>query len=185
MHRCATAADRGRLGCMDQRAPRMPSSAERRSGLLAGLALIAVGSFLLVVQAIPDAGRLVPLGLGIVFLVAGVARRVYGFVVPGGILTGVGLGVALSGWLPAAPAGGLVLLSMAAGFLSIWVIGSALRLPENHWWPFIPGTVLGIVGLAVLGGDAFVELLRWWPLALIVIGVAIVATALLRRDPGR
>jgi hypothetical protein len=167
---------------VDPRAQQLPSSPERRSALVGGLVLILVGVLLLAVQIVPDAGRFIPLGLGIVFLIAGVARRTYGFVVPGGILSGVGVGVALTAWFPEAPTGGLVLLSLAAGFVSIWAIAAALRLPENHWWPFIPGTILGVVGLATLSAETFGDLLRWWPVALIVLGLTVIAAALLRRD---
>ena len=74
-----------------------------------------------------------------------------------------------------------ILLSIAAGFASIWVLGRLLRLPDNHPWPFIPAGIIALVAGVQLA-DADVDgVLRWWPLVIIALGALIIGTALLRR----
>lgn len=147
-----------------------------RNGLLGGLVLVGIGVLLLAAQFVPDAGRYVPLILGLAFLAAGLVRRTYGLVVPGGILTGVGAGVVLNAIVPDAPTGSLILFCLAGGFIGIWVVGLLLRLPENHWWPFVPATIIALAGLAVLDQE-HLDALRFWPVVLVVIGIAVIVNS--------
>jgi hypothetical protein len=156
-----------------------PSS---RSGLVGGLVLVGIGLFMLGAQVVPNVGRLLPLGVGVALLAAGIVRRAYGLIIPGCIVSGVGAGVALGGWFPEAPGGALVLLSLAGGFFAIWGVAALLGMPGNHWWPFVPGTAIGITGLAVLSASAVEDVLRLWPVALVVIGLLLVGSTLLPRD---
>ncbi len=121
------------------------------------------------------------LAAGLVFLVAGCMGRRMGFLIPGGILTGVGLGVALttgpfveySGYMT----GGIILLSMALGWVLITPL-SAFFTDKLIWWPLIPGGVLAFIGAALLAGENGIWLLQalgWgWPLVLIALGVYLI-----------
>jgi hypothetical protein len=56
-------------------------------------------------------------------------------------------------------------------------VGTLLRLPGNHWWPFIPGGVLALVGASQLSEADVDSVLRWWPLIIVAIGLLIIARA--------
>ena len=142
--------------------------------------VVAIGVFLLLAQVVSNIGEWIPLLVGLIFLAAFVSRREYGFLIPGSIIAGVGAGVILQDTVPAEVSGAVMVLCIAAGFLAIWVVGALLRLPENHWWPFIPGGILALVGAAQLseanvGGPA-----RWWPLIIVALGLLILARSFLR-----
>jgi len=139
-----------------------------------GLLLIAIGAALLLVLTTGVGGEVLVGLLGLAFLAAYATTRAYGFLVPGGILTGLGTGILI------AARGGpdeAVVLGLGAGFLAIALV-SALVGPRSAgwWWPLIPGGVLSAVGAAGLTG---VEDLPAYlvPTALIVVGL----TLLLRR----
>lgn len=169
-------------------------------GLVAGLIVMGIGLFFLLGQIVPDLGRWIPLGIGLAFLGAFVAKREYGFLIPGCIISGVGVGVLLEDVVDDRWSGSVVLLSIAGGFLAIWVVSVLLRARDRDWpggpsrdaakalwWPLIPGGILLLVALIVLaeegiGGD----LLRWWPLLLIAAGLVMVLGYLSRqrRYPG-
>lgn len=149
--------------------------------LTAGLVLIAVGVALYLFKRLEGLGEEVVLVvLGVAFLAAYFTRREYGFLVPGGILTGLG-GAAVA--REAFDRGGDVWqLGLGCGFVAIWVIG---RLYEGraHWWPLIPGGILILVGLP---RTAWImrSLAENWPLILVVVGVGVVLSAVLRRPAG-
>jgi hypothetical protein len=74
-----------------------------------------------------------------------------------------------------------MMLSLAGGFLGIWVIGSLYRIPQNHWWPLIPGGILTLVGLVQLSRTDADHALRLWPVILLLVGALVLARALTRR----
>ena len=86
----------------------------------------------------------------LVVLAVFVVTRQYGFLVPGSILTGVGIGIVLDSAASGEAESGVMMLALAGGFLGIWVIGSIYRLSENHWWPLIPGGILTLIGMVQL-----------------------------------
>lgn len=158
---------------------------ERRGALVGGFVLILIGLLAFAGQFLEAysmewLGTLIPLGLGIIFLVAGIVTREVGWLIPGGILSGIGTGIALiAGPLEgtfAVDDGGIFLLAFAGGWVLITLL-SALFTDDTHWWPLIPGGIIGFVGLAVIFGGAFTTALEWlgylWPVALIVGGLAI------------
>jgi hypothetical protein len=148
-----------------------------RGPIAGGVIVIGIGLFLLFAQVVPDAGQWIPLIIGLVFLGAFAARREYGFLVAGSIIAGVGTGIVLASSTAGTLAGAMIMLSIAGGFLAIWLIGTLMRLPESHWWPFIPGGILAFIGVIQLS-DA--GILRWWPLVLVALGALIIANTLRR-----
>lgn len=156
---------------------------ENRNLLLGGLLLIFGGLLALVAQFVPDSwgfsyGLVVLLGLGAAFILAGILTRSHGWFIPGGILTGIGAGVALvdgplSGALPVDD-GGLFMLAFAGGWFLITVL-TAIFTDETQWWPLIPGAIMALIGLAAGFGSVFATTLsllgRLWPAALILVGL--------------
>jgi len=156
-----------------------------RGAIVGGAVLIIVGILTFVGQLIPDAmgelfGTFLLLGLGIIFLIAGIITRESGWFIPGGILTGLGAGV---GFITSSFAerftvdeGGLFLMIFAAGWFLIPIM-SIIFSDERHLWALIPGVIIGLVGFAVIYGGVFMDVLEWigylWPLALIAAGVYI------------
>jgi hypothetical protein len=152
----------------------------RDDRLVGGFVLVGLGLFLLAVQLVPEVGRLVPLLVGLFLLTLFILRRQYGLLVAGCIVSGVGAGVALQGLVTGPENGGIVVLCLGLGFLAIYLLGLVTRVPEHHWWPFIPGGILTFIGAVILSGRVIDEALRWWPVVLIVIGLAVVGQALVR-----
>ena len=163
------------------------------------MVIIGIGVFFLLAQFIPDIGRWIPLFIGLAFLAAFIPRREYGFLIPGCIVSGVGVGVILAGVVEDPWSGAAVLLSIAGGFIAIWVVSVLLRRVDRDWprgssrdaaqalwWPLIPGGILTLVGLIVLAEEGIgSDLLRWWPLLLIGAGIVILVSALSRRSDGQ
>ena len=163
---------------------------------MAGLVIVGIGLVLLLGQFVPDFGRWITLLIGLVLLGVWVARREYGWLVAGCIVSGVGLGIVLASILDDPWSGASVLFSIAGGFIALWLISSLLGLAERPspqgpgpdgakamWWPLIPGGILSAVGLVVLaedgiGGDVW----RLWPVIIIAVGLIILASSLARRS---
>jgi hypothetical protein len=150
-----------------------------RDRVVFAIVLIVVGVIGLIAQAwkpSADVGGWVVALIGLGFLGAYVYTRQYGYLVPGGIMTGLGGGIVASQmtkWATSEGEGGAVVVGLGLGFLGIWVIGSLMRTTPNHWWPLVPGGILSIVGGALLiGGDA-VDLLDYWGVAIIAVGLVI------------
>ena len=187
---------------LQQQPPPPPPPPERsprdRGGLIAGLVIVGIGLFLLLAQVVPDIGRWIPLLLGLVFLAVFIARREYGWLIAGCIVTGVGVGVVLASTLDDPWSGASVLFSIAGGFIAIWIISALLHLAEKDqpygpgpegakamWWPLIPGGILTLIGLVVLAEEGVGEdILRWWPVLIIGVGLIILASSLTRRGRG-
>lgn len=112
------------------------------------------------------------IGLGL--LGAFAYTRQYGYLVPGGIMTGLGAGIVASQAFTFAndeTASGAIVLGLGVGFLAIWVIGSLLRVDRNHWWPVVPGGILAFVGTVLLVGGEAKNVLDYWGVIWIVVGL--------------
>lgn len=128
-----------------------------------------------------ELGATLPLALGLFFLVWGSVNRKIGFLIPGGILTGIGAGaVLLEGpfnGLEGETAGGLFLLTFALGWALI-TLTSALFVRKVAWWPLIPGGIMAFIGGALLIGDPMTTVLEYagqgWPIVLIAIGLYLI-----------
>ncbi len=120
--------------------------------------------------------------MGGAFLAAYLYNRAYGFLVPAGIMLGMGAGMVGADSL--LDLGRPQFLGLGFGFVLIFLI-ALLYERRSHWWPLIPGTLLILLGLP----DAdriFSYLYRNWPLILVIAGALILLTALGRsgRTPG-
>lgn len=157
-----------------------------RGGLVGGLILVMLGIGLLVIQFTSFDASIIVLFLGIAFLVGAIATRAYGLVVPGCILSGLGVGLFLEQLVGQ---GALqlqepVAIGLGLGFIAIWVFDQFFTrtVPrEGRWWPLIPGGILLAVGIVNnLGGfDVYGPYL--FAAALIIVGVVIVVRALTGR----
>jgi hypothetical protein len=147
-----------------------------------GVVLITIGVAFLLGQLLPNAGRYVPLLVGLSFLAVFLVTRTYGFLVPAGIVTGVGAGIVLAMEDQGRVGGGLFLVSLGLGFIGIVVLGALFRLRENHPWPLVPGGILCTIGLITLAGTRYGDVARYaWPIVLIGLGVLFVLRGVLRR----
>ena len=156
----------------------------RDGSWVGGLVLVTIGLAFLLGQLLPNAGRFVPLLVGLSFLAVFLVTRNYGFLVPGGIVTGVGAGVVLAVEDQGRVGGGLFLVSLGIGFIGIYVVGALFRLRENHPWPLVPGGILATLGAITLAGTRYGDVSRYaWPVALIALGAAFLLRGLLRRPP--
>ncbi len=150
---------------------------DRRDDFTTGLALIGFGLFFLAARFL-DIGLLVLPLLGFVLTVWGIASRHAGLLVPGGILSGIGVGAFLiTGpfqFVGDNAEGGIFMLSFAAGWFSITVL-SKLFTREPQWWALIPGAIMALIGSGILLGGVALYLLEfagaYWPAALIAVGL--------------
>jgi hypothetical protein len=164
-----------------------PRPADQRDTLTLGVILVAVGGGALALRVLPASGPAVVLAIGLGLLVAFAFLRRYAALVPGSIMTGLGAGIVASeaSWFPGADTGGIIVAGLGLGFLGIWLIGSLARLPENHPWPLIPGGILTTIGVALSLGGAYRDMLDFWPLALIAVGLLVLLRAVASREGER
>ena len=119
-------------------------------GSILGVTLLAIGSIVLAGFLVPDLERYTLLAISAVLLGAFALTREYGFAIPAGITGGLGTMVYLvtGGSIDPALTAGVVFLSMAGGFASIWLLGLAALPRTTHPWPLVPALVLGLLGTA-------------------------------------
>ncbi|MDQ7839729.1 MAG: hypothetical protein RDU83_01720 [bacterium] len=137
-----------------------------------GLVLIVVGVVLLLAMRAYPIGDQSVLVVGALLLVAYAFTGRYGLLVPAGILTGLGAGIAARDWVGADRAP--VLLGLGVGFLFVYVVDLARSGRQAaEWWPLVPGGILVAVGLLrVLRGAGIMQVMAaWWPMLLIVLGI--------------
>jgi hypothetical protein len=150
----------------------------RRSQVAAGAALIVIGIVALALQYLEGPGRAVILLLaGGSFVAAYFYTDIYGLLIPGGILSGLGLG-SLGEWREVAVRDPNA-VGLGIGFMAIYVVERVYRR-RAHWWPLIPGVLLVVSGLGARFGDVGHILWRWAPAILVVLGVVLVFKAMKR-----
>jgi hypothetical protein len=111
--------------------------------------------------------------MGSAFFAAYLYRREYGYLVPAGILLGLGTGTILGQTRYAF--GDATLFGLGLGFIAIYVV-SLLYERKNRWWPLIPGGVLILLNVPRVG-DTVDFFFDNWPLILIIVGVLILLGA--------
>jgi hypothetical protein len=95
--------------------------------------------------------------LGLVFIIWGIYRRLFGLVIPGCILFSSGLGVYLGWGIYGEPNAlsrtGLMLVVFSLGW-GLMVVFPRLFSSKFVWWPLIPGGTLAMVGCGLyIGGN--------------------------------
>jgi F0F1-type ATP synthase assembly protein I len=170
--------------------PQTPVQRRPDQRLIAGVVLIVFGMLMLLATFTNSSilGLSILPILGVLFIVWGLLARLPGPMIPGGILTGLGLGILLSQYAFSSSTGetqgGIVLLGLGIGFLLIiplaWIVS-----PVRHWWALIPGGILTFIGIALLiGGPALTVasiLGRLWPIIPIAVGMFLIWRLLRKR----
>jgi len=141
-------------------------------GLGGGIALILIGAGLLLNQWL-DIGSYLVLLIGAGLLVWGAISRRSGLIIPGGVLSGIGLGILVTEgpWaLPAANPNGLFLICFALGWFLITLM-TGLFTDCTLRWPVIPGGIMAIVGAAALwrGDPRFWQDYLGWMVSILLI----------------
>lgn len=163
----------------------------RSNPMVLGVILSLVGLVLLANNLYPAGGGIIGLGGWLVFAGPGVVflavyffhTRHLGFLIPGALLTGVGIllatqGVALPAQVP--QSAGLFFLFLGLPFLFVWYIHTRhLENRQDRVWPLYPGVLL--TGLAVvflvleivlnLRGSKWAYIIRLWPGLLVGVGL--------------
>lgn len=155
-----------------------------RANTVPALVLIGIGAVLLIAQLTGVGAEAVVAVIGVGFLIAYAATRTYGFLVPGGIMTGLGVGIVVETQSMASQ-GEPVLLGLGIGFLSIYAVDALVRRAEALWWPVIPGGIITTIGVLVgTGRESWLENAgSWWPAILIVVGGLILLSGRLAGNP--
>ena len=115
-----------------------------------GLVLVAIGLIIVVSRLIPGTGQYVLLAVGITCLIAFLYTREYGYAVAAGITGGFGVGVILSSYATDPSDGVVFMLSVAGGFLAVWILGFFAEPPERNPWPLIPAAILAAIGISIM-----------------------------------
>lgn len=147
--------------------PLKDETRRRRAGAL----LVVLGLALFILQYVEGAAEAILFfGIAAVFLFFYFRQQRYGFLVPGCILAGIGLGMIFdnAGLKVADPSA----LGLGIGFLLIYGIDRILR-GSTSWWPLVPGGIM-VFG-ALRSGETWVNrtLVEGWPLLLVIIGVLV------------
>jgi hypothetical protein len=160
-----------------------PQASNARAAFVLGFVLILIGGGALAAEVWPDVDRYVPLAIGLGLLALFVVTRSYLALVFGGILTGVGAGLAVSDiFFPRSDADGPgATLGLGFGFVGIWVASLLWRLKEHHFWPLIPGGILLLVGLGLVLDLFEGDLSRWVvPGLIVIVGLVVMLVGYLR-----
>jgi hypothetical protein len=126
--------------------------------MIPGGIITAIGCCLLFSQIrVVDFVLYFSIGLGLVFLIWGLVERLFGLIIPGCLLLGIGPGVNIAWGNINQPNGltqtGVMLVWFALSWIMITVFSRAITA-KFVWWPLIPGGILAVVGWGLyLGGD--------------------------------
>ncbi len=160
----------------------------------AGVALLGLGGALLALERL-DSGThlsLLLILIGGLFVAGYLYRRAVGWLIPGSLLLGIGGGLVLeehcsgpfSDCYSPGPFddGAGAALGLGLGFLLIHVV-SLLYERKNRWWPLIPGGFLVVASLpaVVWRNDAVDDVLDFWPVAVMAVGVILLVRAVAAR----
>ena len=148
----------------------------RNGQIVAGIILVLFGLATLL-QRWLDIGNYVVLMLGLGMLVWGSVSHKTGLIIPGGVLSGIGLGIlAMQGpWrFPVAEQNGIFLLCFALGWFLITLLTAVFT--STQWWALIPGGIMALIGGSILvtnGAIRWLDLNLVYAVVLIVIGLVL------------
>jgi hypothetical protein len=168
------------------------SSNEKRTFPFGGILLVLGGLFLLFQQSVEFemSGGVFFGALALFFILWGATTRNIGLLIPGGILSGMSVGVFLiedsTGLIPDHYAGSTFLFSLALGFVLITVLG-LIFTNAKAWWSLIVAGIVGLVatGVAILEAPeasalkpvaeaVFNSLNYLWPVVMVGLGLWII-----------
>lgn len=138
--------------------------------LMAGIILILIGLAVLL-QRWFDIGMYSALLLGGTMLVWGCISRRSGWIIPGGVLSGIGLGILAVGgpWqFPEEIQSGIFLLCFAFGWFLITLLTAVFTCTQ--WWALIPGGIMALIGGSILVTNGAIH---WEDLNLVYAGLLI------------
>lgn len=151
-----------------------------RGRLIPGLILILLGVVFLLKEYFEIGPGLILIFIGLALLVPYVFTRRYGFLVPGLLLMGLGIGLLFERGMHTdvtAP------LGLGLGFIAIFVVEFIVKR-ALRWWSLIPGAVLVLVGIAEAFPEAQMWLQRGWPILLIALGLLLLGAEFLKPRSG-
>jgi hypothetical protein len=123
----------------------------------AAVFLSLAGYFLFSPLGITDFILYLCIGLGIALIVWGSFSRLFGLIIPGCLLLGIGPGIYIAWGTTGQPNGLVQTGTMLVWFAFGWgLITIFSRLLNNNfiWWPLIPGGILFVVGCGLyIGGN--------------------------------
>ena len=148
----------------------------RRNHRIAGGVILIIFGAATLLQRWFDIGNYIVMLLGLGMLAWGSVSRRTGWIIPGGVLTGIGLGIlAMEGpWqFPAVDQNGVFLLCFALGWFLITILTAIFTCAQ--WWALIPGGIMALIGGSILVTNGSI---RWEDLnlvyAVILISVGVV-----------
>ena len=106
--------------------------------------------------------------VGALFIGGYLYWRAYGLLIPGCILLGIGLG-SIGENIPLGVSN-FSSIGLGLGFIGIYVI-HWLYERQSIWWPFIPGGILILIGVASSSNAVAEVLSKGWPLLLVLAGL--------------
>ena len=154
----------------------------RNHRIAAGVILVLFGIATLL-QRWLDIGNYIVIVLGVGMLVWGSVSHRSSWIIPGGVLSGIGLGIlAMQGpWqIPIADQNGVFLLCFALGWFMITLLTALFTCTQ--WWALIPGGIMALIGGSILVTNGTI---RWMDLNLVYAAILIVVGLILLVFRGR
>ncbi|MBA2255416.1 MAG: hypothetical protein H0W07_09910 [Chloroflexi bacterium] len=147
----------------------------------AGALLLIVGSFFLAERLVPGLERFIPLLVGLGLIGLFLITRSAGALVPGGVLTGIGVGTIVATQPDSPYGGGAFLISTGAGFMVVSLLAAMYQLREARAWPLVPGSMLVAAGVIIIASNQGQVMLQfaqtWWPAVLLIVGAWVLVGA--------
>ncbi len=148
----------------------------RTHGIAAGVLLILFGVAALF-QRWFDIGMYAVALIGSAMLIWGSISHRTGWIIPGGVLSGVGLGILVMNgpWkFPGQDQNGIFLLCFAMGWFLITLLTALFTCTQ--WWALIPGGIMAFLGGTILvtnGTIRWVDLNLVYAVILILLGLTL------------
>jgi hypothetical protein len=162
--------------------PEKKTNRHHNGRITAGIILVLFGLASLL-QRWLDIGNYIVLLLGMGMLVWGSVSHKTGLIIPGGVLSGIGLGIfAMQGsWqIPVADQNGIFLLCFSLGWFLITLLTAVFTCTQ--WWALIPGGIMALIGGSILVTNGAI---RWMDLNLVYAAILIVVGLILLVYRGR
>jgi len=149
---------------------------ERKGQIVAGIILILLGlSFSGIRFIIGFHHNTFFLLLGGLFIAAYFYKDLYGLLIPGCLIIGLGITSGHFGLFRYSPYYNT--LGLGLGFVAIYVI-DLLNKGKSHWWPLIPGGILTFLELSTRPYNFWGFFHVIWPIIIILLGLYMILNSL-------